>query len=103
MAKTARVTVEPKKYELNIDCDQLKKDDPPPPPPNGCATLELCAKVKKVNKAKGKRKRSPSPSNDDHPKNYQYVGGKRRFANKFNAKVRAFKGKGKPPGTKKYF
>jgi hypothetical protein len=106
MANTARKNVKPEQYTLNVDCDQFKKDDPPPPPPNGCATLELCAKVKKLNKAKGKRKRSPSPSNDDHPQNHQYVGGKRRFANKFNAKVKAFKadgGTGKPPGTKKYF
>jgi uncharacterized short protein YbdD (DUF466 family) len=63
----------------------------------------LCAKIKKFNDAPGKKKLSMSPSNENHPRNNQYRGGKNRFANKFNKMVREHKGPGKPPGAKKYF
>ena len=100
MAGTTPTSVRPKKYEVPVDCKMLKKMDPPPPEPNGCATKELCAKIKKFNKAKGKKKLKLSPSNDKHLKNGAYRGGKNRFQNKFNRLVRE---QGKSPETKKYF
>ena len=106
MGGTTPTSVRPAKYEVKIDCQKLKNLDPPPPPPNGCATKEVCAKIKKFNKAKGKKKLQRSPSNKKHPHRNEYQNGKDRFARRFNAKVRAHQaaGKtGKPPGTRKQF
>ena len=106
MMGTTPTSVSPAKCELNIDCDALKKADPPPPNPNGCATKELCAKIKKFNKAPGKKKLSMSPSNEKHPKVGKYRGGKNRFSTSFNARVREHKaagGSGKFPGSRKLF
>jgi hypothetical protein len=106
MMGTTPTSVRPKKCEVDVDCQKVKDSDPPPPPPNGCATKELCAKIKKFNKAKGKKKLGMSPSNDEHPDNSRYRGGKNRFANKFNRMVREDKargGTGKFPGSRKLF
>lgn len=100
MSGTSPTSVRPKKYDIPIDCAMLKKNDPPPPPPNGCATLEVCAKIRKFNKAKGKKKLKPSPSNPDHPRNNEYKNGKNRFHSAFNRLARQ---RGKCPATKKMF
>ena len=106
MMGTTPTSVRPKKCELKIDCAELKKSDPPPPTPNGCATKELCAKIKKFNKAAGKKKLKRSPSNKKHPRVGKYRSGKDSFANDFNRRVRehqAAGGSGKFPGSRKLF
>jgi hypothetical protein len=100
MAGTVPTTCSASQYEVKIDCEMLKEIDPPPPKPNGCATKETCEKIKKFNAAPGKRKLKMSPSNENHPRNGQYRGGKNRFHTAFNRLARE---EGKSDATKEKF
>ena len=106
LAGTSPTTVRPAKFEVKVDCAELKKNDPPPPPPNGCATKELCAKIKKFNKSKGKKRLKMSPSNPSNPNTAAfraYENGRKTFRRQFNALADKYKGPGKPPGTRSKF